>query len=277
MATKKPADTSAKTTAEQVDQPKVESSPPKAMDIHPIATAPTVATGRPVIVGNKSMAGDPMLSLNKPQPANSATAGANPSGDATTAPVVGRHEKTISPLASNTGDESLSDENDAVAKSVEAMNTERPNDTEQTSENSVKASKTDASQTNDTRDEEDGKQAKADEITAPIKPSIEPKDKSSSSSPIEDSIKDESENADVPSVEAETAPQEKTAEQMREAQIETLIQKKTYVVPIDKTGRRRHNAVLVLLLTTILAVIVLNFLLDFGIVTIPGAPSTNIF
>ncbi len=269
MAVKQATESATKTNAEKTATS--QSSAPKAMDIHPLGTAPTVAAGRTVVIGNKPMAGDPMLSANKSQQTSGTKPAENSSGDTVTAPVISHHVKTISPLENNDTEEPLEQENDAVAKSVEvttAKKVKQPDDSG--AEESIQSG-ADASDGSETVS--DSKEDKADKAVSA--PSLN--EKPTDPAPVEEAVSNESDENVSPAAEEESALQEKTAEQMREEQIETLIQKKTYAVPIDKTGRRRHNAVLALLLAVILAVIALNFLLDFGVITIPGAPSTDLF
>lgn len=252
MASKGAPEGAEKAAAEKTTQP-------KAMDIHPVGTAPTVATGKPVIVGNKSMASDPMLSVNKPQETVQTGEGESGAVAATTAPVVNRHVKTISPISPEDTDEPLAQENDAVAKSVETITTSNAK-TEETSANTDHASEpSELTPKASTVSEDSAQEAKAEIPDSTEKTELEP-----------------SEGATL-ATEEETASQEKTAEQMREDQLDDFIQKKTYAVPIDKTGHRRHNAMLALLLVIVALVVTLNFLLDFGVITIPGAPSTDIF
>lgn len=271
MATKKTTDSTEKSTAtaEKATQPKTAPASPKAMDIHPVGTAPTITTGRPVIVGNKSMANDPMLSINKPRTNKNATTDEIAAGDATTAPVISRHVKTISPLAASDVGGALEQENDAVAKSVEAITVSKAKEEESAVAEEAEKADVDASE------------ASEPEVVADIPESAkaepEPKETPEDSRPVEEAVKDEIDENATPLLEEETALQEKTAEQVREEQLEDFVQKKTYAVPIDKTGRRRHNAMLALLLMLAAVVVTVNFLLDFGVITIPGAPSTDIF
>ncbi|MFZ1484357.1 MAG: hypothetical protein WAS36_05090 [Candidatus Saccharimonadales bacterium] len=252
MATKGMPEGAEKVTTEKATQP-------KAMDIHPVGTAPTVAGGKSVVVGNKSMATDPMLSVNKPQEVTETAQDESGAGAATTAPVINRHVKTISPISSEDTDEPLEQENDAVAKSVERIKNSKTKAEETATNTDGTSQASEATRKASNESDETAEEAKADTPEATENVELEP-----------------SEGATLP-VEEDTASQEKTAEQMREDQLDELIQKKTYVVPIDKTGHRRHNAMLALLLVIVALVVTINFLLDLGVITIPGAPSTDIF
>lgn len=240
---------------------------PKTMDIHPAGTAPTVTTARPVIVGNKSLATDPMLSANKAQDTTATSTEEVPSTGVTTAPVINHHSKTITPLSDSTTDDALTTENEAVAKSVEAITGSTKG--VETATNSVASDEPDMPAGEPIKEqstEEPSKEKPTEEVQQKL-------DETSSDGGEE--LESEQDPA-TPVDGDETAIQEKTAEQMREEQIEEYIQKKTYAVPIDKTGRRRHNAMLALLVVLVALVVALNFLLDLGVLTIPGAPSTDI-
>ncbi len=251
MATKGVPEGAEKVTTEKATQP-------KAMDIHPVGTAPTVAGGKSVVVGNKSMATDPMLSVNKPQEVTETAQDESGAVAATTAPVINRHVKTIAPISSEDTDEPLEQENDAVAKSVETITiSAKIEETSTSTDDASEASEATPKASNES--DEVAEEAKADTPEATENVEFEP-----------------AEGATLP-VEEDTVSQEKTAEQMREDQLDEFIQKKTYVVPIDKTGHRRHSAMLALLLVIVALVVTINFLLDLGVITIPGAPSTDIF
>lgn len=264
MASKGAPEGTEKATAEKTTQP-------KAMDIHPVGTAPTVAGGKPVMVGSKSRATDPMLSVNKPAESKEAKPIETAAGDATTAPVISRHVKTISPLTAAEAEGPLDQENDAVAKSVEAITTPKAKEENEKGEADIVDSDSQVDQ------EEPESSEKSAETTESGKAEPAPKEKTAETTPPEELAEQDVDDTATALAEEETVSQEKTAEQMREDQIDEFIQKKTYAVPIDKTGHRRHNAMLALLLVLVALVVTLNFLLDLGVITIPGAPSTDIF
>ncbi len=70
---------------------------------------------------------------------------------------------------------------------------------------------------------------------------------------------------------------EETAEQKRLAEIEKTITKGTYFVPINQAGRRRERVILSILFIILLGLLLVNLLLDMGMISIPGVPHTKFF
>lgn len=75
----------------------------------------------------------------------------------------------------------------------------------------------------------------------------------------------------------EEVPTEKTAEQKQADDIEALIASRKYAVPIGKIAKRRARIALLIVSTILLVLIVLDLLLDMGILHASGIPHTTFF
>ncbi len=116
-------------------------------------------------------------------------------------------------------------------------------------------------------------------------PSEESDTKEKDKSDDEDSSVDEEESTDAKSegdedkdiAETEEALKTKTAEQIRQDELEDLVQKGTYAVPINQVARKRAVVLLTVFLVLILLAALVDLLLDMGLLTISGVPHTNFF
>ena len=224
------------------------SDTPKAMDIHTPATAPATPASKPVIVPSRSLAGDPMLSGKS----TSSSEDEQPSGS----PVINRQAKTIAPISEPT--ESAPSETPEAAQVVAA-------ETTKTSE---------ASEQNEV--------AEPPDLTAPAPESAASTEGVTSPTPGQTPVADtatlstdESED-DEEDAETGTAVQEKTAEQMRADQLEELIAKGNYAVPLNRKHNRRMNAMLAIVFVLFIALITLDLLLDMEVLTLSGFPHTDL-
>lgn len=116
-------------------------------------------------------------------------------------------------------------------------------------------------------------EAPAKDSAAPETPSEPETSKSEASEPAQDDIQ----NPDDEDVEE---PKKNTDENAptsaRQAELEELIAKGTYAVPINALKHRRHMVVFeIVLLLLVLAVAGLDVLLDMGTLSLPGVPHTN--
>jgi len=221
----------------------------KAMDIHTPATAPAVGTSKPVIISGRPMAGDPMLNDAKPGSAAAASPAVDATQNATSsAEGAKHHEKTISPISTDSSEPVSEAPSDADADGTEPLSsstvTEQATSSPDSGLNAPQA------------------------LTAASTPAMQ-----SFSSHFTDPAQSSTDNTVAETgpddtSEAGTAIQEKTAEQMRADQLEELISKGTYHVSVNRTGRR-NNATLAVLFIVLLALITLNLLLDMGVLNLP--------
>ena len=70
---------------------------------------------------------------------------------------------------------------------------------------------------------------------------------------------------------------QKTAEQKRSEDLEAIIAKGTYAVPINQVGKRRERILIGVLVIILLLAAMLNVLLDLGVVSVPWLPHTTFF
>lgn len=212
---------------------------PKAMDIHTPATAPAVTTSKPVIVPTRSLAADPMLSEN--------TSGSStPTQAPATAPVINRQAKTIAPLS----EPSLAEE-PAAPVPAESEPAVAPDLTTVASESATPP-----------------KVAAEPAAVSEANPIAEASVPATNESDEDYDSEDEAETG--------TAVQEKTAEQMRADQLEELIAKGNYAVPLNRKHNRRMNAMLAIVFVLFIALITLDLLLDMEVLTLSGFPHTDL-
>ena len=86
---------------------------------------------------------------------------------------------------------------------------------------------------------------------------------------------EEDEDKDI--AETEEALKTKTAEQIRQDELEELVQKGTYAVPINQVARKRAVVLLSVCLVLILLAALVDLLLDMGLLAVSGVPHTNFF
>lgn len=218
---------------------------PKFDDVkHPDKVTPS-ATSRPIIVTNHTMmTKDPMMA---PASGNAPEAGA--SEDAV--PVVGAsmtHEKTIVPLNPISTDP----EDDAKDEPEEAKEPESEPESE----------------------------AKPAEVTPPEPAATTP---APESEPQPQAPEVESGTGEVRDAEAEATAEEDAAAEAaakREEELEGIIASEKYAVPINAVQRRRSRAATALLffLAVVLAIVLLDAIVDVGIVHVPSSvPHTHFF
>ena len=70
---------------------------------------------------------------------------------------------------------------------------------------------------------------------------------------------------------------EKTDEEKRTDDIELIIAKGTYVLPINQSGKRKERIIIGTLLIVLLLALMLDVLLDIGVVSLPWLPHTTFF
>ena len=70
---------------------------------------------------------------------------------------------------------------------------------------------------------------------------------------------------------------QKTAEQKRSEDLEAIIAKGTYAVPINQVGKRRERILIGVLVIILLLAAMLNVLLDLGVMSVPWLPHTTFF
>ena len=70
---------------------------------------------------------------------------------------------------------------------------------------------------------------------------------------------------------------EKTDEEKRSDDIELIIAKGTFVLPINQSGKRKERIIIGTLLIVLLLALMLDVLLDIGVVSLPWLPHTTFF
>lgn len=222
--------------------PKLKTAP-KVMDVvHPNNRQPS-PTSRPMVPSRPYMTVDPMLNIPKEDAIVSSVEQTAPTGapeiDKAAIKAVATKVKPVTGLIAST--------DDAEQARKEAVGIEQSLD-----------------EANDTMPEP------PEEPTPPVL---------SEASPVEDA-KPENTNSD----EAEAQPPEvqpmptsdTTTAQNREEELERLIAKGTYAVPINTVKRRRARTAFALLVVLLAVLVALDLLADMNIITLPpGLPHTN--
>lgn len=283
MATKTPSKEPSKDAKPAAAAVKSAPKTAKVMDVvHPGQTAAT-PTSRPVIVPSRPMMNaDPMLSKDE-----TSTDEAPSQSAVGRTPAISRQEKQIKPLT---------DIDAAAEAAVASAPEEEPAMTpqESTPEESAKAD-VPASEEIETTEE-----AHTDQVTTesaagervlqpPVHDETEPVAKDEPGEVEPESNQEEEpakpeltpetvpEDVDKDIVETEEALQAKTAEQVRQEELEALVQKGTYHVPINHVARTRAAVVFTTLLVIVLVLAILDLLLDMGLLKISGIPHTTFF
>lgn len=212
--------------------------PQKIVDVlHPDEAMPST-TSRPVIVTNRPMVGgDPMISSQE-TPETPTSA-----NSLLTAPPVNRQAKDVAPLH--------------AADAVKTSEAPAPKQKDEVSEEAEKP----AEKIAEPKPEPPANENVEAEHSKPM-------DKTASIATVDD---------DQDIVETEAALQAKTAEQARQEELEALILKGTYHLPINKVARRKMELVLSSLLILLLLLALLDLLLDMGLLKLSGVPHTNFF
>ena len=86
-----------------------------------------------------------------------------------------------------------------------------------------------------------------------------------------------SKNAEPAQTEDENTSTEAPAASDRDLELEQLIAKGTYAVPIGQVKRRRRKVLLTMLFILLLVAVLLDVMLDMGMLALPGVPHTNFF
>ncbi|MDB5181576.1 MAG: hypothetical protein JWP13_339 [Candidatus Saccharibacteria bacterium] len=212
--------------------------PSKVFDVSKPGKTMAAATGRPVIVSNRPIMQDPMVSAQ-------VTAESDTSGR-------GSSKVVIKPLS---GEE----EGQTADSEVRAVASEPSKDLEEKSDDSEKS-------------EETAEAAKA-EPKVPEKPDAE-------SDTTDDTAQDGTPALDGAntSTSKEAAELEATAKQLEE--IDKLTESKDYFLPINSVEKRRSKIVTILglVLIIVLGLLLINLLLDVGVISIDGVrPVTHFF
>lgn len=243
--------------AEKADKPAAKSAP-KVFDVaHPGKSKPS-ATSRPIIVSNRPILQDPMVSLNVPSDVAPTDGKPSPAAvkvtieplETTEEPKDDKADKTIAELAAEA--ENGADKSTDVTPKKED---EKPAD------DAPKATEADAAAEKDTKASE---ATKSDESANTADSS--PDSKSDESQPAEDS-KDAKETAEL----------EAAAKKLEE--INSLVESHEYFLPINAVERHRSKMVAVFGLVLILALgaLLVDLLLDVGFIRLGGVHSLTHF
>lgn len=222
--------------------PKLKTAP-KVMDVvHPNNRQPS-PTSRPVVTSRPYITADPMLNIPKEDAIVSSTERVAPTSapDIDKAAIKAARAK-LKPTRSLVmpTDDAEPDESEAVA--IEQSASDVPSAT----------------------------QEQAEELPSPAVSEPGPPEDTK----LEDVSPDEPERQ--PAEAQSAASSDATIAQNREEELERLIAKGTYAVPINKVKRRRARTVLVLLVVLLLALVTIDLLADIKIITLPfGLPHTN--
>lgn len=233
-------------------------TPPKAMDIVHTAGSQPSATGRPVIVSNRSyIKVDPMLNAEGTSP----IAGAQPSADARVASSERGAEKGEITVAVPQN-ESPSDDTSKLDSA--------PLPSEESGASEEIPEKTTTASTSDEKKYETTETERADDSD---------QDTTSAPSAVRGTGTSDSEGltGDIPQSQTGANSDDDTVV-AREEEIERLIASRTYALPIDKTGRRRKTIVLWVLVLVLLIIVAVDVLADMGVISLPfGMPHTSFF
>lgn len=234
----------------QKDTPKPKKTIATPMkDVTPSDAVPTGSTSRPVLITNRPMVADPMLAKSTPaQPANGA-------------PVTHRQAKTISPLHAQLNPDAASTMTSAEARAAaEKGLLVEPSDS---------VSEVEPPPASQTEEVEEPSEA------AELEPEVSnDSDEKTPVSDTEPSAEDEDDDEDE---EGLPAPTEQTAEEARRQQLEELIAKGTYAVPVNRTRKRRTVYIAVLVGVIAFAILVGFILQDMELIALPGVPDLGIF
>lgn len=224
---------------------------PKVMDaVHPPSSAPTpAATGRPVIVSNRSyIKNDPMLNVQSDPVTPAKT---EPEALAAEQPTPAEQVEPKAPKLQLVGE-----------KKIQPLSAQKPE------ESTPEVAEAPA------------------EDTAPI--SAEPKEEKPAEpaeqpAPVETPTTEESDMAakEAALLDAQLAPQavpDTSEDQVRNEELERMIAAGTYAVPLNRKKRRRAWLAWTIIITIVVAIIVVDVLADMGVFTLPfGIPSTDFF
>lgn len=219
---------------------------PKVMDaVHPPSSAPTpAATGRPVIVSNRSyIKNDPMLNVQSDPVTPAKT---EPEAPATEESTPAEQVEPKAPKLQLVGE-----------KKIQPLSAQKPEVAEAPAEDTV-------SVTTEPKEEK------------PTEPAEQP-------SPVETPTTEESDMAakEAALLDAQLAPQavpDTSEDQVRNEELERMIAAGTYAVPLNRKKRRRAWLAWTIIITIVVAIIVVDVLADMGVFTLPfGIPSTDFF
>lgn len=254
------------------------------MDVSRPSQVAASPTSRPVIVTNRPLiTQDPMVAPNK-DAAPEASKTSSPKLAAT--PATPHAEKVIKPLkeaASEAEHEPDTEQSEAVpfhlgSKEAEPEATDEkpeakpgPPEVETTDDTGGAEAKDEASDT-----DTDNKDTPAEaESTEPAEDKTDAEE--DAEKPADDIVEyDSSEDDKQINPEAVKAS---TEAQKRNDELEGIIASGKYYVPIDASGKRRTLIITIwlIVLTLVLAVVLVDALLDVGMLTIPGVPHTHFF
>lgn len=248
--------------------------PPQVMDItHPKNVRPST-NSRPVLVTNRPMiAEDPMIAQaarevvdkNYDQPAGAPSAPLIPAGE----PVVNRQAKTITPINASHADEVSANAAEPVSEPAGTTDGVAPVQLEEIDQKAATEDLVQEAEKLDSADFDASEKAPEPKVAkqAPELQIVE----TPSEPPASDLVID----GEDTETDGNTHPD--TPEEKQSHDLEALVAKGTYFVPINQVGKRRSRIMLTVIVFVLLALIALDILLDMGIINIPGLPHTTYF
>lgn len=261
------------------------SSAKKVMDVSRPSQVAAEPTSRPVIVTNRPLiTQDPMVASST----DAATDTAKTTASKQAAPLAPHAEKVIKPPKETTVDAEPEAEKEKSESEEEPFRigskenageaaVKEAKETEKAAETPVEPEATGEASESETAGETTDKTDKSKD--APSKPDGDetPGDAADAEKSAEGMVEYDAPEDDkqiIPGAEKVSAEEQKRADELEE-----IIASGKYNVPIDASGRRKTLIVTIWLvvLTLVLAVVLVDALLDVGMLTIPGIPHTHFF
>lgn len=252
----------------------------KVMDVSRPSQVAAEPTSRPVIVTNRPLiTQDPMVASG----ADATTEDAKTTAPKQAAATTPHTEKVIKPLREDSPDTKSEPEKETAETEPFHIGSKKDDETaskasEATAEVSAETEGTgDDAHDSESGDESAVKNAKTDEVSTEPGDSESPKHAAGAEEPTEGIVEYDTDTDDK-----QTNPQAvkvSAEEQKRAEELEEIIASGKYFVPIDASGKRRTLIITIWLvvLTLVLAVVLVDALLDVGMLTIPGVPHTHFF
>ncbi|TAH33754.1 hypothetical protein EYC59_04485 [Candidatus Saccharibacteria bacterium] len=255
----------------------------KVMDVSKPSQVAASPTSRPVIVTNRPLiTQDPMVTGGEnTEPAKTTDAKQS-------AAVTPHAEKVIKPLKDQAADSAPETEEDKPKDEAEPFSIgSKESSTEPITEKTKAEAETESTEAaaDDAAEEAPGETKKSVDATAePSQPDDgeKPSEATAGSDTAAEITSDEIESQTVADDDSESTAEAtplSPEEQKRTAEIEAAIASGKYFVPINARGKRRTliATVWLVVLTVVLAVILVDALLDVGMLTLPGVPHTHFF
>lgn len=246
------------------------SGPPRVMDVtHPKNVRPS-SNSRPVLVTNRPMiAEDPMIAQVAREAAEK---GSELPAGAPSAPLVPSEEATVSRQAKLVKPISVSHADDVEVKPEEPIaDTDTVAEVEDIETTYASDAKEPEAPSDSTAAPAEAVNDAATEQTYPAqRPAAA---MHAANMPGEGAAM----SIDGDDGDEDSEPRPETPEEKLSHDFEAHVAKGTYFVPINQAGKRRGRIVMSIVVIVLLGLIMVNLLLDMGIIDIPGLPHTTFF